>query len=152
MDRRPNSIQLLNFCDTGHVCDALLEILTSAYPDRVARQNVGLNSESHYHLFEKLDGSENRIVLLIIGKRELPLIGRLIQNLKSRSSLNEILVVSDECTDRELFEIVKFGASDFLVPPISALNTLPLISRLDEKAEFSYHRRDGARLRSFHFL
>ena len=134
MDRRPNGIKLLNFCDTGHVCDTLLDILKRAYPDRVDSRNADPISKSHNELIEELNGPSNLIILLIIGKRELPLIGTFIQNLKSSSPLNEILVVSDECTDRELFDLVEFGASDFMVPPISDLNTLPLISRLDEKS------------------
>ena len=135
MDRRPNGIQLLNFCDTGHVCNSLLEILTRDYPDRVASQDACLISESDNDLFAKFDYSDCSIVTLIIGKRELPQIAAVIQKLKSRSPLTEILVVSDECTDRELFDLVKFGASDFMVPPISVPNTLSLISRLDDKTE-----------------
>ena len=130
---QPSGVVLIDCCSRGEFSARLAGILKAAFTDNFLCHNVAeLDPESQENLINSLDASRSFVVLLVTNRRALPLTRRFIQAIKSRTSNTEIIVISEECDAKEMFDL---GASDFVVPPVSNTSLQPRISRLFDKVQ-----------------
>ncbi len=133
---RAFSLQLLNIGRGGQLYITLAALLKSSFEDHFWSHSVDeLDAESQDALFKNLEASTSLIVLLIIDRSELPHAGGFIQGIKARKPAAEIIVITEEHDAGEMFDLIKLGASDVIVPPVNVSTILPRISRLLHRAE-----------------
>jgi DNA-binding NtrC family response regulator len=135
MDQALN-IQLFNVGRAGQLYETLVSVLKNSFEGHFQCHDVEeLNSESQAAFFKALEVSNSLVVLLTINKRELPQAAGLIQGIKARRPDAEIMVIPEECDEDEMLDLVKLGASEFMLPPVNVSTTLPRILKLLDKAE-----------------
>ncbi len=74
------------------------------------------------------------LLFLVLLPDQLQRGGLLIESIKQRRPEISIIVVTEECDAGETLTLLKKGASDFITPPLKAIDTLPRVWRLLEKA------------------
>jgi two-component system response regulator GlrR len=135
------SVQLFNIGSRGQLYETLLAILKNSFADHFLSHSVDeLNSESQDAFFKSLRVSNSPVILLIVNRRDLAQAVRFIQGAKASKPDTEIIVITEECNSVEMSELIKLGASEFIVPPVNVCSIVPQILRLIEKAE---QRRDS---------
>lgn len=133
---QPVSVLLIDCCGRAQLSVQIATILNGLPIDNFLCHTVAeLNPESQDNLINNIDDSASLVVLLVIDGQALPNTRRFIQAIKHRNSNAEIIVLSEECDANEMFDLVKLGASDFMVPPVNDANLLPRILRLSEKVK-----------------
>lgn len=134
---QPVSLQLLDFCHSGPLYETLVTILTSSFEEQVQSQRVAEpNAEFRDAFFSTLDDSRPLVVLLIVKRNQFECAGGFIEGLIARKHDSGIIVITEEYDPGELLELIKRGASDFIVPPVNVSTTLPRIWRLLNKANW----------------
>ena len=128
---QPISLQLLDLCHSGPLYETLVTILTSSFGEHLEAQSVNeLDAEFQDAFFSKLDGAHQLVVLLIVNTNQFERAGEFVQGIKARRHDSGIIVITEEYNAGEIFGLMKRGASDFIVPPISVSTTLLRIGRL----------------------
>src|SRR5437762_7605269 len=129
------SLQLLDFCCGGPLYETVASMLTSSFEKHFRSQRVNeLNAEFQHSFFSALEESHPLVVLLIVNSNQFRRVGEFIQRIKARSQALGIIVITEEYDAGEMFELLKRGASDFMVPPVNVSTIVPRIWRLLNKA------------------
>jgi two-component system response regulator GlrR len=132
------SIHLFNFCRSGELCQALVTILRDSLASKaeVHSKNVSDWCPKFEDSFvKKLEVSSPHLVLLILTTDQVPLVRRLIPVIKTGKNDPEIILVTEECDANEILSLMSLGASDFIIPPLTASATIPRVWRLLQKAK-----------------
>jgi DNA-binding NtrC family response regulator len=79
------------------------------------------------------------VVVLLFARGRIELIRQLIPAIKASQHGPEIVIVAEGCDAHEILELMRLGASDFIVPPIDLSATTPRLLQLLERAKW---RRD----------
>lgn len=136
MDPQLN-IHLLDFSHSGHLYEQLAATLESSFDKHFQRQRVnepGTGFQDAF--FSNLEDSGTLVVLLMINRRQVRQASEFIQGIKARKLDSEIIVITEDCDAGEILELMKLGASDFMVPPVNVSATVPRIWRLVSKASW----------------
>ena len=132
---QPISLYLLDFCHSGRLYETLATILRSSFEKHLQSQSVNeLNAEFQDSFLRALEDSQPLVVLLIVNSNQFERAGEFIQRIKARRHDSGIIVITEEFDAGEMFEMMKLGASDFIIPPVSASTTVPRIWRLLNEA------------------
>lgn len=132
------SLLLFQYGERGPLCNDLLSILNaSEHGDaklsiKVVTDPTGMSQAS---FFASLDIAKSQLVILFLKKREFQPICELIKGIKAKEYEPEIIIVTDECSANEIFNLLELGATDFIIPPINPATTVPRIWRLLEKVK-----------------
>ena len=131
----PISLHLLDFCHSGRLYETLATILRSSFAEHLQSQSVNeLNAEFERSFLRDLEDSQPLVVLLIVNSNQFKRARELIQQIKAKRHDSGIIVITEEFDAGEMFEMMRLGTSDFIIPPVSAANTVPRIWRLFHKA------------------
>jgi two-component system, NtrC family, response regulator GlrR len=134
---QPISIQLFDFCHSGQLCESLVAILRSSFEEYFRWQVVSEpNAEFEDAFFCNLEVSKALVVLFIVDKDQFEHAGNLIRGIKARKYDSEIIVITDDCNASELVELMKHGATDFIIPPVNLSATVSRIWRLLKKSSW----------------
>lgn len=135
---RPISLLLFEYGGRGQLCETLLAILNTSL-HREAKLCVEVISEpsgmSQGEFFARLDVAKPQLVLLVLKKDEFQLICELLKGIKAKEYEPEIIVITEECSANEIFNLIELGATDFIIPPLNPATTMPRIWRLVEKVK-----------------
>jgi two-component system response regulator GlrR len=136
MDERL-SIHLFDFCHNLPLCETFVATLKNSFESegelRLEVVNEFLGEGDFYR---KLESSKPHVVLLILRRDQLQLVCRLIQGIKAKRYDSEIIVIPEGCEAHEILDLIKLGASDFIIPPVNVSTTMPRIWRVLEKSNW----------------
>ncbi|UCD83518.1 MAG: sigma-54-dependent Fis family transcriptional regulator [Deltaproteobacteria bacterium] len=77
------------------------------------------------------------VLFLVLSPSHLKQTGTLFQSTSRELSEFSTIIVVEECNPDEMFALLKLGASDFITPPLKAINILPRLWRLVEQTRRS---------------
>jgi DNA-binding NtrC family response regulator len=117
--------------DHGQVSTALQNLLGSHF-------SVDFELESDHatlvrSLGQCMETAKPDLVFIIISSNQLAESKELLQLLQN--SKTPVIAVTEACDSEAMFELLKEGAADFVIPPLSAANVLPRAWRLLELGE-----------------
>jgi two-component system response regulator GlrR len=130
MDKQSN-LKLFDVCGGGPLYETLEATLKSTFGGRFRSQSVdGLDGRSQAGLLARLEVANPQVILLIVDNNQLSRACNFIKEVKARKQGSDVVVISEECDASEMFDLLKVGASDFMVAPISVPDTVARIWRL----------------------
>lgn len=142
------NILLLDFSQTGELCRDLRGELASAanaslkisyelcaVADRVVVTNGHpFNRRKLTRLIERYDPD---VIFLVLAKEWPDRVSGLFETLCKTPASRPVMVVTEASESDILFGLLKLGATDFLIPPLKAINILPRIRRIVEQSRRS---------------
>jgi len=136
MDQAP-SILLFQFGESGQLSEALASILNTSVGDKKLNLKVmtGPSDMTREKFLRSLDTTKPQLVLLVLKQDEFQPICELIKEIKAQDFALEIIVIIEECSASEIFNLLELGATDFIIPPLNPATTMPRIWRLLEKVK-----------------
>jgi two-component system, NtrC family, response regulator GlrR len=136
MDQKPN-IQLFDFSRTELLRGELLAILSDLQSEAELQCEFVNNSCDGFEdaLIERVAALQPHIVGFVVTLSQLVCIRNVIPLIKAIAHNPEIVLITGECDAKEVLDLLRLGASDFIIPPLTASSTLPLIRRLLNKAK-----------------
>jgi two-component system, NtrC family, response regulator GlrR len=115
--------------------DTLETILKSSkFKGELRREVIIDPSQVQSGWFTSHTDFNSSLIFLILPPEHLQQGGALIQSIKDLKPDLPIIVVVDECGPIETLELLRFGAGDFISPPLRAADTLARTWRLLEHA------------------
>jgi DNA-binding NtrC family response regulator len=131
-------VLLLDFNPVNNLGGSLQEILRSYYitEEQLRQEHLPASAPDCYNqgLPPEIIGFQPSIVFLIIPKEQLKQAGSLLRFMKSEMADPPIIAVVEAASPNEMFELLKSGATDFIVPPLNPLDILPRLWRTIEQA------------------
>ena len=109
-------------------------ILESASNSNIIIQQETVSSDQYPHLcdriLELLSRRNPAVIFLISAWNSLKHAKSLIPPLRREKPEQPLIIVSDVETPDEMFELIKLGAADFIIPPLTPTGILPRLWRL----------------------
>ncbi len=142
----PLSIQLFDFGRSDQLCETLTTILRSSLDGQgQLRSEVVDEFKDQFEdsFLRRLRAFTPDVVLLIFARDQIALISKLMPAIKIGQHRPEIIVVAEGCDADEILDLMRLGASDFIIPPISAPATMPRVWRLLEQARWRLDPRQS---------
>ncbi|HEX3559738.1 MAG TPA: sigma-54 dependent transcriptional regulator [Pyrinomonadaceae bacterium] len=129
-------VLLLDFCPPGGLGEALRKILEVRTPDRRGAAHTPVEVCRVHSLDGALPASaavdDSRLTFLALPHDLSGRAGELIAAAKRIAPSSPLVIVAEETCPREMFELLKLGATDFIVPPLCVADVLPRAWRLLE--------------------
>jgi two-component system, NtrC family, response regulator GlrR len=136
---KPISILLLDFDPLGGLGDTLRKILASVPRWVVQLEQVALPKDESTPTSQRQISSVMRcnpdVAILVLSRHFLPQAQRLLSPLKRYSADIPLLAVVEACEPDELFNLLKLGVADFIVPPLQSPDIIPRVRRSLEQAQ-----------------
>jgi DNA-binding NtrC family response regulator len=131
---KPSNVLLLNLNPADELVGRLRWILESASTSNILLQQENISSDQHPHLSncipELLARRNPAVIFLVSAWNSLKHAKSLIPPLRRDLPKPPLVVVSDAETPDEMFEMIKLGAADFIIPPLTPTGILPRLWRL----------------------
>jgi DNA-binding NtrC family response regulator len=131
---KPSNVLLLNLNPVGELGGRLRWILESASNSNMLIQQETICSDQYPHLTDRIPEILFRrnpaLIFLISTWNSLKHAKSLIPSLRREKSEPPLVIVSDAETPDEMFEMIKLGAADFIIPPLTPTGILPRLWRL----------------------
>ena len=100
---QPVNVLLIDCCGRGQLSARVAAILkASAIDNSLCHNFAELDPESQHNFINNLDDSSSLVVLLVSNRQALPNTRRFIRATKDRNSNAEIIVLSEECRERDV--------------------------------------------------
>lgn len=134
---QPIAVHLFDFCRGGHLYETLVASLKSSFGEHFRWQSVNeLDVEFQDAFFRNPEASKPPVVLLIVNRPQFQHAGEFIKGIKARNPDSEIVIITEECESGEIFDLMKPGATNVIVPPLDVSTMVPRIWRLLSKANW----------------
>src|SRR5438445_1044666 len=130
------SQKVLLFCidRRGQVGSALQSVLEPHFNVHVQLESTRATDDKSVRLIQPLEQRIHQwnpnLVFLVLSKDQLAESKELLESVQSFRI--PVIVVTEACDSEGMFELLKGGAGDFIMPPIDASNVLPRAWRLLE--------------------
>ncbi|MFP5261543.1 MAG: sigma 54-interacting transcriptional regulator [Blastocatellia bacterium] len=132
------TILLLDFNSSNSLCDILKSIFESSSRFKINLKQKSVRifdpAYSHGDLIKTILRLSLDMIFLIPPIGLLKQAGMLLQSIRKGLSEIPIIVNIDSSEPDNALELLKLGASDFITPPLKAIDILPRVWRLLEKA------------------
>src|SRR5262249_6433825 len=131
------TIVFLDLCPRGVSTEGLSNILHNSFTDhKIEVRCIGsINSAEAKSIGKAIAGDDPALVLLHAGPSELKLAATLSRYLTSSSHRVPVILVVEDVEPADLREFLKDGVSDFVAPPLRAIDIVPRVWRLLEQAK-----------------
>jgi two-component system response regulator GlrR len=127
-------ILLLDFGASAEVCEFLRGVLSSSYKLRhVAIERAGSSSDKKA-LSREVAGFSPDVNFVALSNSLLDHGKAIFQSVKAGSPETPSIFVVEEIEPDEMFELLRLGVADFIVPPLKATDILPRVWRLLDHA------------------
>jgi two-component system, NtrC family, response regulator GlrR len=131
---KPSNVLLLNLNPADELVGRLRCILESASNSNILLQQETIGSNQYPNLpnriFELLARRNPAVVFLVSAWNSLKQAKSLIPPLLREMPEPPLVIVSDADTPDEMFEMIKLGAADFIIPPLTPTGILPRLWKL----------------------
>jgi two-component system, NtrC family, response regulator GlrR len=131
---KPNNVLLLNLDPAGELGSRLRRILESASNPNMLLHQETISSDQYPHLTDRIPEIFSRrnpaLIFLVSAWNSLKHARSLIPSLRHEKPEPPLIVVSDTEAPDEMFEMIKLGAADFIIPPLTPAGILPRLWRL----------------------
>jgi DNA-binding NtrC family response regulator len=130
-------ILLINCNPKREIGSTLESILASSRSDGKIRHEVivdPVQMKFDRRWFDDQVDFDPVLLFLVLLPDQLQRGGHLIESIKQRRPEIPIIVVTEECGADDTLTLLKKGACDFITPPLKAIDTLPRVWRVLEKA------------------
>lgn len=131
---KPSNVLLLNLNPPDELVGRLRRILESASNSNILLQQETIGSNQYPNLpnriLELLARNNPAVIFLVSAWNSLKHAKALIPPLRREMPEQTLVIVSDTETPDEMFELIKLGAADFIIPPLTPTGILPRLWRL----------------------
>ena len=131
---KPSNVLLLNLTPADELVGRLRRILESASNPNILLQQETISSDQYPYLsariLELLARNNPAVIFLVSAWNSLKHAKALIPPLRREMPEPPLVIVSDTETPDEMFELIKLGAADFIIPPLTPTGILPRLWRL----------------------
>jgi len=131
---KPSNVLLLNLNPVGELGGRLRWILESASNSNILLQQETISSDQCPHLTDRIHEILARrnpaLIFLVSAWNSLKQAKSLIPSLRREKQEPPLVIVSDADRPDEVFEMIKLGAADFIIPPLTPTGILPRLWRL----------------------
>lgn len=131
---RPSNVLLLNLNPVGELAGRLRWILESAPDSNILIQHETITTDQFPHLSNRIPELLSRrnpaVIFLVSAWNSLKHVKLFIPSLCRGKPEPPLVIVSDTETPDEMFEMIKLGATDFIIPPLTPTGILPRLWRL----------------------
>ena len=135
---KPSNVLLLNLNPVGELGGRLRWILESASNSNILLQQETISSDQCPHLTDRIHEILARrnpaLIFLVSAWNSLKQAKSLIPSLRREKPEPPLVIVSDADRPDEVFEMIKLGAADFIIPPLTPTGILPRLWRLLDQA------------------
>jgi DNA-binding NtrC family response regulator len=135
---KQSNVLLLNLNPVGELGPRLRWILESASTSNIRIEQETVSSGQHLHLTDHIPDLLARrnpaLIFLVSAWNSLKKAKSLIPSLRRENPEPPVVIVSDVETPDEMFELIKLGAADFIIPPLTPTGILPRLWRLLDQA------------------
>ena len=130
------TILLLEICPPGALCAQLADIrsLTSELKLEHKRLTHFDDGAARAAALKTAVGTGPSLVLLCLGSEQMKCADALLRSLHSEARKIPVILVIEEGEPALLHELLREGASDFVTPPLRAIDVVPRVLRLLEQA------------------
>ena len=130
------SILIINLFLDAHVREPLVEILKGARKKGLVWTIVDRAAgDSEMALLARTHPISADVTIVIHSRDQLRGVHKFIKTTKANAPGADIILMTDECKSDEILDLLKAGASDYIVPPLSATSALPRISRFIDRTK-----------------
>jgi two-component system response regulator GlrR len=131
---KPSSFLLLNYNAANNFDRALYKILTTTLNPKVQSRQETLQSYQTKRGLKELERVITRshpdLIFFMLTPHPHKLICGLLQTLERELNAPPVIVVTEKGEPSDLLELLESGATDYITPPMTALNIYPRIRRL----------------------
>jgi two-component system response regulator GlrR len=131
---KPSNVLLLNINLVDELGGRLRWILESASDANIHLQHETIGNDQHPSLPDRISELFARrnpaLIFLVSAWNSLKHAKSLIPSLRREEPNPPLVIVSDAETPDEMFEMIKLGAADFIIPPLTPTGILPRLWRL----------------------
>ncbi len=130
------NILLIDLNPSTHVGRTLQDIIQSCTKSNAQVQyepaGDGQTVPRSRELTHTLADFQFDLVIFVASPRNLRQVAKLIQFGRQKYEVLPILFVAEKCQPDEMYSLLKFGATDFITPPLNPAKVLPRLWRLLE--------------------
>jgi len=131
---KPSNVLLLNIDPVDELGGRLRWILESAPDANIHLQQETIGNDQQPSLPDRISELFARrnpaLIFLVSAWNSLKHAKSLIPSLRREKPNPPLVIVSDAETPDEMFEMIKLGAADFIIPPLTPTGILPRLWRL----------------------
>jgi DNA-binding NtrC family response regulator len=131
---KPSNVLLLNINPLSELGGRLRWILESASNSNIQLQQETISNDLYPNLTDRIPELLARrnpaLIFLISAWNSLKHVKSLIPLMRREKPDPPLVIVSDSETPDEMFEMIKLGAADFIIPPLTPTGILPRLWRL----------------------
>ncbi|MFN0087701.1 MAG: sigma 54-interacting transcriptional regulator [Blastocatellia bacterium] len=131
---KQTDVLLLDINAASDLSASLRGIIESTPSNQVRLRQEAIEPKGGYEsrAWEVISRIRPAVVFLISPRKVLTLAKSLFQSSRAEPA-PPMVVVSDAAGPQEMYEMIRLGAADFLIPPLTATDTLPRLWRLMEQ-------------------
>ncbi len=135
---KPTNVLLLDLNPPCDLNETLRGILESARPAEIRLQLESIPNGDPLNYAERampelISRAKPSVIFLISPWNVLKLAKSFFSSMRRESPEPPVVVVSDAQAPDEMFEMIKLGAADFIIPPLTPTGILPRLWRLLEQ-------------------
>ncbi len=134
-----SNVLLLNLCPSNCLGDELGKILASGFAGhQVKHESLERVAQEDFiaRLTHLAASFAPALIALILDSEDLPQAQNYLRAVGACFLQATTIIVAEAIEPGEVMELLQLGACDFLVPPLTATNTLPRLWRLLEKGRW----------------
>lgn len=125
------------------ILDPHFNLIVQSFEERTVQSQT---EPSHALLSQRINQTEPDLIFLVLSTNQLAETREVLETVQSFNA--PVIVVTEACDADEMFELLKAGFADFIMPPLNAANVLPRAWRLLKQSHPAQevrvpHEREG---------
>jgi DNA-binding NtrC family response regulator len=138
---KPTNILLLDLNPACELTGALRGIIESDNQSEIRLQQASVPTEDQVGYAERgwpelISRLKPSVIFMVSPWNALKQVKSFFKSMRGNSPEPPVVIVSDAEEPDEMFEIIKLGAADFIIPPLTPAGILPRLWRLIEQSRW----------------